>query len=137
YLARTYACTYCKSCSLYSWMVSYDHKELHDLCKHNTAELKMLRDVNVIKKDKAGLVTQVKLKGHSDHVTLSGKKLYSLLKEVKSFHFDIKKNADKFVFVGRGFGHHMGLCQWGAREMVRDGWDYKSILQFYYPQTQF
>jgi stage II sporulation protein D len=137
YLARTYACNYCKSCSLYSWIVSYDHKKLHDLCKENMIELKVVRDVNVIKKDKAGLVTQVRLKGHNNHVTLSGKKLYSLLKDVKSFHFDITKKADNFIVSGRGFGHHMGLCQWGAREMVRDGWDYKSILQFYYPQTQF
>lgn len=136
YLARTYACTYCKSCSLYSWVVSYDHKELHDRCKHNKTALKNLHDVSVIKKDKAGLVTQVKLRGHNNHEIISGKKLYSLLKEVKSFHFSITKKAGNFVFSGRGFGHHMGLCQWGARQMVRDGWDYKSILQFYYPQTQ-
>ena len=37
---------------------------------------------------------------------------------------------------GKGHGHHMGLCQWGAREMVRLGWEYEDILEFYYPDTQ-
>ncbi len=60
-----------------------------------------------------------------------------MFKEIKSFCFNIKKKSGKIIFNGRGFGHHLGLCQWGAREMVRDGWDYKQILAFYYPSTNF
>lgn len=46
-----------------------------------------------------------------------------------------EEKKKKIIFKGVGFGHHLGLCQWGAREMVRDGWDYKRVLQFYYPDT--
>ena len=65
------------------------------------------------------------------------KQLYSALRNVKSFYFSMNKKIDKIVFRGKGYGHHIGLCQWGAREMVRQGWDYKSILQFYYPGTTY
>ncbi len=41
------------------------------------------------------------------------------------------------TFKGTGYGHHMGLCQWGARELVNQGWNYKKILHFYYPGTTF
>ncbi|MEM6552804.1 MAG: SpoIID/LytB domain-containing protein [Planctomycetota bacterium] len=34
---------------------------------------------------------------------------------------------------GRGFGHGVGLAQWGAKEMAEAGNDYGSILVFYYP----
>ena len=68
---------------------------------------------------------------------ITGKKLYSLVPAVKSFCFFSKKNQKQIMFKGRGYGHHVGLCQWGAREMVRDGWDYRRILQFYYPNTEF
>jgi stage II sporulation protein D len=137
YLARSYACTHCKESSLYSWQVSYDHAMLDKLLHHYKSEISWLHDIHIVKKDKAGLVAEVQLQGPKKHTTVSGKKLYSALKEVKSFHFDVQKKAGKITFSGRGFGHHIGLCQWGARQMVRDGWDYKSILKFYYPGTHF
>lgn len=34
---------------------------------------------------------------------------------------------------GRGFGHGVGLAQWGAKEMADAGNDFRSILVFYYP----
>ncbi|MFB3890517.1 MAG: SpoIID/LytB domain-containing protein [Phycisphaerae bacterium] len=34
---------------------------------------------------------------------------------------------------GRGFGHGVGLCQWGAEGKARKGWAYTQILGFYYP----
>ena len=137
YLARTYACTHCKESSLYSWQVSYEHAVFETLLQHYKYEIAWLHDIHIIKKDKAGLVSEVKLKGPKNNAIVSGKKLYSMLKEVKSFHFDVHKKSGKIVFTGRGFGHHIGLCQWGARQMVRDGWDYRSILRFYYPGIYF
>jgi len=137
YLARTYACTYCKQSSLYSWQVSYEHALFEALVKSHKQEISRLFDIHIIQKDKAGLVTEVRLRGPKTQVTVSGKKLYSMLKDVKSFSFDVHKKSGKIVFTGRGFGHHLGLCQWGARQMVRDGWGYKSILRFYYPGTRF
>ena len=137
YLARSYACDYCKVCSLYSWTVYYDQPEFELLMKKNNQLLPAIHDVFVAKKDKAGLVTEVKFKGPNSHSTVSGKKLYSLLKEVKSFNFTIHKKMGKIIITGRGFGHHLGLCQWGAHQMVLNGFDYKSILKFYYPHTYF
>ena len=100
-------------------------------------ELLCLSDIHVTKKDKAGLVMDVMIKNAKHTIIIPGKKLYSLMQEVKSFYFDVHKKSGKIMFTGRGFGHHIGLCQWGARYMVRDGWDYKSILRFYYPGAYF
>jgi stage II sporulation protein D len=36
---------------------------------------------------------------------------------------------------GAGYGHGVGLCQWGARAMAQEGADAARILQFYFPQT--
>ena len=137
YLARTYACSYCKQSSLHSWTISYDRQEFEAIVRTHCPGIKHVRDIRVIKKDKAGLALEVRVKGSQDTQIISGKELYSLLKEVKSFYFDVTRKADTIVFLGRGFGHHLGLCQWGARQMVREGWDYKSIVRFYYPGTYF
>lgn len=137
YLERTYPCTYCKSCKLYSWQASYDLKTCEQVFKKRYKALKKIKQVKVAQKDKAGLVKHAAIKGLNFNGNITGKKLYSLFKDVKSFCFSIEQKANKIIFKGKGYGHHLGLCQWGARQMVRDGHDYKRVLQFYYPKTGF
>ncbi len=38
---------------------------------------------------------------------------------------------------GRGFGHGVGMCQWGAQGQAREGRDFLKILRYYYPGTGF
>ena len=50
--------------------------------------------------------------------------------------FDVKVNENgNIIFYGNGFGHGVGLCQWGAIGQSRLGIDYKNILAHYYPGT--
>ena len=39
-------------------------------------------------------------------------------------------------FEGRGWGHGVGLCQWGARGRALAGQSYKKILETYYPKAK-
>jgi stage II sporulation protein D len=40
-----------------------------------------------------------------------------------------------FLISGRGYGHGVGLSQYGAQGYARHGWDYRRILRHYYPGT--
>lgn len=52
-------------------------------------------------------------------------------------HSNTAVNAgDDIVFNGRGFGHGVGLSQWGAKAMADQGFDYKEICLFYYTGTE-
>jgi stage II sporulation protein D len=135
YLARPYACTFCKKLKVYSWKVELTMQEFQKRIGSHFPHTH-LKEVKITEKDKAGLAKSITLKSFKDARTISGQKLYSLIAEVKSYCFDIKRKANIITIAGRGYGHHLGLCQWGAREMVRDGWHFKRILQFYYPGTE-
>ncbi|MGC9489687.1 MAG: SpoIID/LytB domain-containing protein [Thermovirgaceae bacterium] len=37
---------------------------------------------------------------------------------------------------GKGWGHGVGMSQWGAKKMAEEGWDYRKIIAHYYPTTQ-
>ncbi len=60
------------------------------------------------------------------------------LKEVRkdwalnSTFFDIEERGDSVRFIGRGFGHGIGLSQEGAMRMAELGFSYSEILHFYY-----
>lgn len=137
YLARTYPCTYCKNSKMYSWQARYKVQDFMDALKNDDIVIRRIRDIHISKKDKAGIVQELIIKGATHHHHISGKKIYSLFnKQIKSLSFSVEKKGETIIFNGRGLGHQIGLCQWGAREMVRLNFDYKSILAFYYPGTQ-
>jgi stage II sporulation protein D len=52
---------------------------------------------------------------------------------VPSIFFEPELDGSEVVFSGRGLGHGVGLCQWGAKEMAGRGHDYRAILARYYP----
>jgi stage II sporulation protein D len=137
YLARDYACTYCKKSKLYAWRLEYELSDFEDLLHADLKNAVPISDICIGKKDAAGVVHEVVVTTNSAKLALSGKRIYSLLKDVKSLCFSVTKKWKKVVFQGNGYGHHLGLCQWGARQMVRDGWKYKDILRFYYPGITF
>ena len=51
----------------------------------------------------------------------------------KSTLFAVALDGDWARFAGRGYGHGVGLCQWGAKGMAEQGYQAKQILEQYYP----
>ncbi|MFP4499344.1 MAG: SpoIID/LytB domain-containing protein, partial [Vulcanimicrobiota bacterium] len=47
-----------------------------------------------------------------------------------------KKVPSAFYFSGQGWGHGVGMSQWGARGMAKSGFNYRQILEHYYPDTE-
>lgn len=56
--------------------------------------------------------------------------------ELKSTNFKVRESEGLWKIEGQGFGHGVGLCQWGSRYLGQQGWDAKSILRHYYPKAQ-
>ena len=134
YLARTYACNFCKDCKIFSWKAEFSHANFEKIIKNKIEQFSKLKQIT-LNQDSAGLVKKVIIKDLEKDHHLDGPILYSMLKEIVSFNFSIEQTIDKIIITGKGYGHHMGLCQWGAKKMVDLGLDYKHILSFYYPET--
>ena len=56
---------------------------------------------------------------------------------LKSTNIDIKEESDKVIITSRGFGHGVGLSQYGAQEMALKGYKYDEILKHYYQGIEF
>lgn len=67
--------------------------------------------------------------------TMSGNELRRILgyDKLKSARFSVAIEGDSFVFRGKGAGHGVGMCQWGAKGMADGGYGYRQILGHYYP----
>lgn len=59
---------------------------------------------------------------------LAGRKI------LPSNNFKMQGLKNDFFIEGQGYGHGVGLCQLGALELAKRGYDYKQILSFYFPR---
>ncbi len=56
--------------------------------------------------------------------------------EFESAWFEVTREKDEFLFTGRGLGHGVGMCQYGAMELARQGRSFLEILEHYFPRCQ-
>lgn len=80
-----------------------------------------------IKRTESGAVKTLKLSG----VELNGAKIRSAF-SLRSSNFQVKFKDDKFIFTVYGYGHGVGMSQYGADHMAKQGSDFKAILTHYY-----
>lgn len=55
---------------------------------------------------------------------------------LKSTFFHVEETRRRYIFEGKGFGHGVGLSQYGARNRAKAGQSYEEILHFYYTNVQ-
>ena len=67
--------------------------------------------------------------------TVSGTTLRRAL-GLRSTCFTVQYQSGNFSFTTRGYGHGVGLSQWGTKAMAEQGKSYADILAHYYPGTQ-
>ena len=86
--------------------------------------------IGELRRDESGRVASVVLGGEE----VSGTELRSLF-SLRSTAFELSYSSSAFTFTVTGFGHGVGMSQYGADKMARLGADYRQILAHYYPGT--
>lgn len=73
--------------------------------------------------------------GFSDLKILSGQNFRQLLGfgKLKSLRFHTRERGRDVIFEGQGYGHGVGLCQWGSKDWAEKGLSAERILNHYYP----
>lgn len=84
-------------------------------------------DTNIVEKTEAGYVKSVNINGKK----YSGSYIRKIL-GLKSTSFDINCNNDNIIISTKGYGHGVGMSQYGACYMANGGKSYKEILEHYY-----
>ncbi len=144
---RRVSCAWCSDSPKYQWKAQFGGRELASTLKSPF---------------KAGIPAQleaVRVKAHSpsgrvDRVELKWREPRSKFirwSEMSAQDFRMKLGAGRILstwftilgdqrqgwtFTGRGYGHGVGLCQWGAKNMGARGLSTQAILAHYYPDSQ-
>ena len=90
-----------------------------------------IRGLQPVRMTPRGRVITMKVTGDRGTATISGKKLRQAL-DLRSTLFRVSTNGSNLKVKGRGFGHGLGLSQWGAYYLAKKGVNYHQILAHYY-----
>ena len=88
-------------------------------------------DFKVLKRSSTNRIISLSINGNE----YSGRSLYNKL-GLRSTDFSLKKDGDKIIISTIGYGHGVGMRQYGALGMAEDGYNYEEILSYYYSGTK-
>lgn len=83
--------------------------------------------LKILNRNKGGTVKEIKIGG----ITIKGTEFRQLL-SLNSANFTIDISSKEVIINCLGYGHDVGMSQWGANAMAKDNKLYKDILQHYY-----
>lgn len=105
-----------------------------------------LTDIRVIDRTRTGRIATLALAGRDGRTVVSGQAIRRVLSPadgglLRSDDFTIRisrtgARIERVDIEGRGNGHGVGMCQWGAIGRARAGQDYRTILTSYFPGTE-
>lgn len=125
---------FCEKAPNYNWEFKIGKSELSE-----KLGLKDILEISVLDSFASGRVKTIHFQETEDSfkniLAVDLRKLIGGVK-IKSTFFDIKLQDEFVHFSGKGFGHGVGMSQWGAKGMADSGKTHKEILFHYYQGTE-
>jgi len=131
---RSRVCNFCKVSPHYKWRKELSMEYIKRKLRDAGYEIQII-SVSILKRDETGRILDMILKGKNSDIELSGNRFRLFIgpNTIKSTNFEIQTKGKHLIFYGKGWGHGIGMCQWGAYNMARKGWKVGEILGYYYP----
>lgn len=117
------------------WTLDLRLAQLAELLRRNGTDVGNVRAIEVTERTSSLRAALVTVRGTQGLVRLRGNDLRRIVgyDTLKSTLFAVTVDREVARFAGRGYGHGVGLCQWGAKGMAEQGYTAPQILEFYYP----
>jgi stage II sporulation protein D len=131
-------CNFCKDSPHYSWHFDISKNKLIEKLSPAGFKIDSIEDAVILGRDISGRVTKLKISGNKKNIEISAKDLRNILGPnlLRSTNFNVSVVGNDLVFQGLGWGHGVGLCQWGAYFMAKQGAKFAEILKYYYPGAE-
>lgn len=135
---------YDKNDNYYNWQVSYTTKQLIKQLNSAGYKFKEISDIKELARTSSGeRVKKLEVKGEGTDgkplaVQISNADNVRIALGLKSSLFELTRKYDKnknltgVEITGSGWGHGLGMSQYGARGMAEKGYNYQDILKYYY-----
>ncbi len=131
-------CGFCKKSPHYDWRSQMTLKKIEEKLTVGGYKVSQISNIIVLKRDRSKRICDLKILYKGDSLKIGANKFRLLLgsKYIRSANFAVKVKGENAFFKGYGWGHGVGLCQWGAYFMSKKRYKAGEILKYYYPNTE-
>jgi len=127
---------YAKYAPNYFWKKNFQSSFIQEKLNENGYKLGLINEISVLERNKSGRIRKLQITTRDGkRIMVPGKKFREIIGPnlIKSNMYVIDMQGYYFNLIGKGWGHGVGMCQWGAYNMARKRFNYKQILKHYYP----
>jgi len=119
----------------FTWNLHFPIEQLSEILKRGGVSVGTIVRLEVLERSRSLRVLRLAVHGTRGTVQLSGSEFRRILgyDTLKSTLFAVAVDGRYARFAGRGYGHGVGMDQWGAKAMADQGYAALQILQYFYP----
>jgi len=132
---RSVKCRWCSGNPRDHWTATVSFSRIEKNLIRSGHRIGSLRSVKVLGRTASGRADQIRLRGEEGTVYMTSNAFRVMVdpRLIRSTRWTrFKSNRDSLEIIGRGYGHGVGLCQWGMKAQADHGRSYRDILKFYY-----
>ncbi|MCG3176173.1 MAG: hypothetical protein MOGMAGMI_01114 [Candidatus Omnitrophica bacterium] len=128
-------CGYCRYSPHFNWKSTIPLSQIEESLSQHDRKVGRLLSIEPLTRTPSGRIGRIRFTGTEGEAEVAAKDLRVWIggDKVRSTAFQIAIKDDRAVFEGRGWGHGVGLCQWGALGQSLTGRQYRQMLDLYYP----
>jgi stage II sporulation protein D len=136
---RAVVCPFSVGSPRYHWALDLPLADVAAALERHGMTVGAVRAIEVTERTPSLRATVVTVHGTRGSLPLRGNEFRRVIgfDVLRSTLFAVAIDDGLARFVGRGWGHGVGMCQWGARGMAEQGFEARQILEFYYPGATF
>lgn len=131
-------CGFCRISPHFYWQAKVPLSAIEDSLRKNNRSIGQVLRLEPVTRTPSGRVGSLKITGTQGETVVAAKdfRVWVGGNLMKSTDFAVQAKDDLVEFKGKGWGHGVGLCQWGTLGKALLGASYKDILDFYYPGSE-
>ena len=119
------------------WSLDLKLTDLSSILRRNGSDVGTVTAIEVTERTQSLRVASLAVHGTRGSARLRGNDFRRMVgyETIKSTLFAVALDGSVARFSGRGYGHGVGMSQWGAKGMAELGYTAEKILEYYYPGT--
>ncbi|MBI5149303.1 MAG: SpoIID/LytB domain-containing protein [Candidatus Omnitrophica bacterium] len=132
-------CPFCRLEPNFNWVRNFRSQDVRDKLNARGYKIGAIQDIRVLERNESGRIKTLMVTDRpGNFIRIPGIKFREILgpNVVRSNKYEVVMKGYYFDLVGNGWGHGVGLCQWGAHRMAEERHKYDEILSFYYPGAE-
>jgi len=135
---RGVPCGFCQNSPHMHWKKNFRLRSIQDALNLHGYKVGVIKDISIVNRDRSERIEDLKItQKNGQELIIKGKDFRDLMgpNVLMSNNYDISMQGYFVNFTGKGWGHGVGMCQWGALGMAKQQFSYRQILAYYYPQS--